>query len=187
MKRKTNYGAVIALMLAGAGGVAAVGMYVKNTPDAAQIPPALRRSSLGHEAQKVPVRAKDSAEILIPRSSGGNLSFEKSTEKVPTGADPMVFAINRYLENTHFAKGHALSCTVVDGLAHIEFDPAFQSSYGSSDEETLLQGLSKTLGQFPEVKKMQFFINGSPVESIGNVDLSQPLDVTIPAPDATQA
>ncbi len=188
--KRSNPLGLIVLLLAGAVGVFAVGAYIKHTPEAQDVPaPLLRRSSPPettdrptHQQPTVP----SSATVLIPSSSGGNLTFDEKTEKVPDGSDPIVFAINRYLENTHFVpdNARAVGCNVKDGIAFISFTEGMQQkTYGSSDEATLLQGICKTLSHFPSIDKVQFEIEGKPMDPIGNVDISVPLDVKTP-PDA---
>jgi hypothetical protein len=181
--KRSNYAGIIALLLVGAAGVYAFGLYVGKTPDAQKVPVTLRRTEEGKPPPPAAEATREdqaSATVLTPKSEGGNLTFESKTESVPTGTDPIVFAVNRYLENSHLvlAGAKALHAEVKEGTANIDFTEAMEKkSLGSSDEAALLQGISKTLSQFPEVKKVQFFISGKPMSSLGNVDLSQPLDI----------
>jgi spore germination protein GerM len=181
--KKTNYAGVIALLLIGAAGVYGVGFYIGRTPDASKVPDAIRRET--PSVQKEPVNEPSqgtelsSVKVLTPKSKGSDLTFDETTEAVGEGKNPIVFAVNRYLENTEITprEARALSVEVKDGVAFIDVNEKMQGSYGSSDERTLIQGLCKTLAQFPEVKKFQFLISGKPMEPWGNVDLSEPLDV----------
>lgn len=180
--KRSNLGGVIALLLIGAAGVYGVGVYVKKTPEAEHVAPAIHRTSEDGNvkpADRASTDNQSSVKILTPKSKGADLSMDEATESVPDGTDAKVFAINRFLENTHItpSNARALSIDIKGDVAYVSFNEAMQKSYGSSDERTILQGLCKTLAQFPEVKKVQFEIDGKPMDSIGNVDLSQPLDV----------
>lgn len=181
--KRSNYAGVIALLVVGAAGVYAVGLYVGRTPEAQTVPTEVRR----HEDGKMPPPAthlekkeQSSATVLTPKSHDGNLRFDSATESVPDGSDPVVFAVNRYLENSHLLlpEAKALHCEVKEGTAFIDVTEAMEKkSLGSTDEAALFQGISKTLAQFPDVKKVQFLISGKPMEPIGNIDTSQPLDI----------
>jgi hypothetical protein len=174
---------MIALLLVGAGGVYAVGVYIGKTPEAQKIPSPLRRDSQSTEHSKPSNQAtghqKSSAVVLTPKSKGGDVSFDATTEDVPEGTDAMVFAVNRYLENSHIVPSgaKAIGAEIKGGVAYIDCTEAMDKTYGSSDEMTLLKGLGKTLAQFPGVTKMQFLVSGKPISSFGNVSLDSPVDV----------
>jgi hypothetical protein len=181
--KKTNYAGVIALLLLGAVGVYGIGFYIGRTPEAAKVPPDIRREKPLVQQEPSndikPASELSSVKVLSPRSKGADLSFEEATEAVTEGKDPIVFSVNRYLENAGITpkEAKALSVEVKEGVAYIDVNEKMQGSYGSSDERTLIQGLCKTLAQFPEIKKFQFLISGKPMQPWGNVDLSEPLDV----------
>lgn len=188
--KKTNYAGVVALLLIGAAGVYGLGLYIRQTPEAAHVPASLRRPEPNHDRQSREsdraTRAK--ATVLTPKSSGGDLSFESATEDVPQGTSPIVFAVNRYLENSHITppQARALTVDVKDGVAYISFTPAMDQTYGSSDEQALLQGISKTLEQFPDLHKFLMEVNGQAIQTLGNVDTSQPLEIKPVADDSTK-
>jgi hypothetical protein len=187
--KKTNYAGVIALLLIGAAGVYGVGFYIGRTPEASKVPDAIRREtpSVQKEPENEPSHGTElsSVKVLTPKSKGGDLTFEETTEAVGEGKDPILFAVNRYLENTGITpkEARALNLDLKDGVANIDVNEKMQGSYGSSDERTLIQGLCKTLAQFPEINKFQFFISGKPMEPWGNVPMDEPLDVRPPDGD----
>ena|SRR5579862_1222842 len=180
--KRSNYTGLIALLLVGAAGVFAVGVYIKRTPEAQNVPSQIRRDSrnadneAGHSTSK-----QSTATVLTPKSKGGDLSFDKSDEPVPSGTDPIVFAVNRYLQNSHIlpSTAKAISEQVdANGVAQIDCTEAMDKTVGSLDEQALIQGLSKTLTQFPNVKKAKFFVSGQVIYTWGNVDISDGIDVT---------
>jgi hypothetical protein len=182
--KRTNYAGVIALLMFGAVGVLAIGFYIKKTPEAQQVPPAIHRQANKPDNVQQPDKAKTStAVVLNPHSKNGELTFDSAVEPVPEGKDPRVFAINRYLQNCHILppEAKALSIDVKeDGTAYVSCTEAMDKTYGSSDEAALLQGFDKTLGQFPEIKKVIFEVSGKPIDSFGQVDISQGMDITGP-------
>jgi hypothetical protein len=190
MKKRNNPVGVLALLLVGAAGVYGVGMYIKSTPDAQKVPDAIRRSAPNaHIEIQIPAQhLGDTAVVLTPESHNGEVTFKETSEAVPKGADPIVFAVNRYLENSHIAPSgaKALSEQIKDGTVMIDCSEAMEHTYGSSDEQALLQGLSKTLSQFHGIKKMQFLISGTPIETFGNVLIKDGADlqeVAAPTPN----
>lgn len=70
-----------------------------------------------------------------------------------------------------------LSVDVKDGIATLSFNPAFESGYGTDDERTMIEGLQRTMGQFTDVQKIEIVVDGKNIESLGNIEISEPLDV----------
>lgn len=179
--KRTNFAGIFALLLVGAVGVYAVSAYIKSTPEARDVPAGLLRAPSKQNALQPGTGSnKASTRVFTPKSSNGSLSFETASEAVPEGIDPRVFAVNRYLENTHItpAGARVLKVEVKDGLALFDCTEALDKTYGTADEMTLIQGLIKTLSQYPEVKRAQFFVSGKVIETWGNVDISQGLDIS---------
>lgn len=185
MKRKTNLTGVVLLLVVGAAGVFGVSWYLKDTPEARTVPVGARRQE---PQTRVSERAPDhstqtqSVSIFTPRATSGDWSFDQRTEEVPVGTAPIVFAVNRYLEQLPFvpSRARAVAVEVKDRVAYIDCTEAMEKTYGSSDEGILLQGLGRTVGQFPDVDRMEFLVSGTPIDSFGNVDASQGLDVIRP-------
>jgi len=93
--------------------------------------------------------------------------------------DPMVFAVNNYLDKLPMVKkeARARKCTVSNGIANLDFTPEFETTYGTEDEQTILKGLLTVMAQFPDVKQVKFTVGGRTLDSLGNVDLTTPQDV----------
>ncbi len=107
----------------------------------------------------------------------GNLRFESRTEDVPKNTTAYLAAINGFLGEAKLTPegASATSASLKDGVLTVVFNKAFDSTYGTEDEQTLVNGILVSAGQFPEVKKVKFTIEGRPMETMGNIDLSQPL------------
>jgi spore germination protein GerM len=78
-----------------------------------------------------------------------------------------------------------LGVNVKDGLAKVDFSREFRDNFtGGSEGEALVIGvILRTLSQFDEVKKVQFLVEGKPIESLGHAPLSEPLDVGWVSPE----
>jgi spore germination protein GerM len=72
-----------------------------------------------------------------------------------------------------------LGLTVENGLATVDLSREFQDNFvGGSQGEALVVGtILRTLGQFPEVRRIRILVEGKPIDSLGHLDLSGPLDV----------
>lgn len=72
-----------------------------------------------------------------------------------------------------------LSLKVKDGVATVDLSREFSDNFtGGSEEEALTIGaILRTLGQFPEIKKVQFKLEGEPLETLGHLDFSGPQGV----------
>jgi hypothetical protein len=181
-RTKKNQGTkpVLALLLVGVVGAVALAAYVKYT-DANHVPDDLRRPE---QASKIkegtnPATAQKHVNVLTPELKGTDLELKGQRTEVPTGQDPMVFAVNEYLKNSHITPegARAVGVQVKDGVAYLDFSREFKQSYGSLDERNLLQGICTTLGQFSSVQKVQFQVDGQPLETLGSVELTDPIDV----------
>lgn len=128
-----------------------------------------------------PSRRED-VKVYRPRYEKGELKLDPGTVKPPEKTDPKVFAVNSYLKNLGFIpKGAALkTCTVKDGLATLDFNAEFETTYGTEDEQTVVKGLMTTMAQFSDVHAVKMTVEGKPLETLGNIDLTQPLPVPVP-------
>lgn len=179
--RKSNKIPIIAsLLLVSAVGGSVLGAYVLTTPIAQHVPPALRR------ATKVAAKEPDNEMRVVPHASAsGGTKFDTAAIKFPPGVDHRVYLVNDFLGQLH-GKGlgnpdaKAIGIDVRDGTAYLDFNRAFDQSTGTSDEGTILNGILLVLGQYPDIDNVQFEVEGKPMESLGNVDLTTPQPVLRP-------
>lgn len=120
-----------------------------------------------------------SVTVLVPEFVNGELKFKETRQTVAPGEAPEVFAVNAFLKETGFVppKAKAVSVTVERGLATVTFTPEFQTTYGTEDEQTLVNGILKALGQFKNIDKVSMRVGGQPLDTLGSIDLSEPQDV----------
>jgi len=178
-KKSKNTGLIVALLIVSIAGGAVMGAYVVSTPGALHVAQDMLREKPTSKAPKEPPQR------LIPHYDNGNLTFEKQHVAIPASEDARVFLVNDYLSQLHKQglgnpKARALGIDMHGGVAYLDFNNEFEDSYGTMDEGTVLNGILTTLGQFPEIDKVQFEINGKSLDSFGNIDLTQPQDVIRP-------
>ena len=117
--------------------------------------------------------------VLTPYYAEDELKFTEKQVDVPPDADPMVFAVNTYLRTTTIVPKDAQvnTVTVDEGIATLDFKAAFETTYGTFDESTVINGILATMGQFEDVSFVKFTVEGRQLETLGNMELIDPLAV----------
>jgi hypothetical protein len=141
----------------------------------------LQDQSSGHERLAPDlVKPKDGVNIPQPRYEDGELKLDTKTQQVPADADPYLYSVNQFLVQSKVAPKDAklLRAELHDHTLELHFNKEFDRTYGADDESTLVNGILATCSQFDGVNRVQFFIDNQPMETMGNVDLTQPLDVS---------
>lgn len=168
------------LLCVGVFGVGALAAYVKfGGADK------VSAEDRGVAAQGATKHESRSVTVLKPHYNDDQLVFDKTEKASPEGKDPMVFAVNEFLAQSKVAPeaARAQTCAIKDGVATIEFSKEFDRTYGTEDEHTIVEGILRTMGQFPEIQSVQFNVNGQPLETLGNIDLTTPQPVLRPEPN----
>lgn len=112
--------------------------------------------------------------VYTPRYEGSDLRFSSTTVKTPPDTDRIVFAVNKFLEASKVVPqgARARSASLAAGKLVLDFDPQFDQTYGTEDEQTLVKGILTAVGQFDEVASVQLTVGGKPLETLGNIDLT---------------
>ena len=170
--RKRSDRGLYALLALGLGVVAVLFAYVKGTP-ADRIPADLVRPD------KPVAAAPAKVWVYAAKPDGASVAFEGSEVALPRGEDPMVFAANQFITSSKIAPegSRLVSVDVVEGEAQLHFNDAFDTTYGSTDESALLRGIQRTFGQFTAVNTLRFYIGDKPMQTTGNIDLTEPVPV----------
>lgn len=150
---------------------AGIGAYIMGSPG--------QRIDKPAATTKVEQTHKDEVKVYTPRYEGDSLKLDPSVSKPKPTEDARVFAVNQYLSGVKAVpqKARAVKCEVSNGIATLDFTPEFETSYGTEDEQTILKGLLTVMAQFDGVQKVKFTVQGRTLESIGNVDLTEPQPV----------
>lgn len=179
-------GPFLAMIAVGALGLGALAAYVKYG-GASRVPDEVRRVESVQQSTSQKEDAPESVTLVTPTREGTELKLGTHKSDVPAGEDPRIFALNHFLRESKIvpADARAVGIQVKDGVALVDVSPSFNQTYGSFDEEALLKGLCATLAQFKGIDKVQFFVDGKPVETLGNVDLTEPIPVRDAPADAS--
>lgn len=108
-------------------------------------------------------------------------------ETVQPGEDPIETAIVRLIRqerqeglvNPIPKDTRLLGLEIDEDLAVVDFSAEFRDNFagGAEDEALTIGAVLKTLGQFPEIKRVKFLVEGQPLDSLGHLDLSGPQEV----------
>lgn len=134
------------------------------------------------------VAAKDQMNQADP-----NGLLKKPIPLAPDSRTPAKDAINKMAAdpNGPLPKGTRLLSLNIDktGLATADFSPEFEKNFpgGDTQEAQVINSVLQTLGQFPNVRNVQFLVDGKKVASLGGTqDLDDPLPVIRPDQSATK-
>jgi len=187
-KRPSKVGFLLVVVLC-AGAVFGVARYVE-LAHASTVPASEHRVATEHIVAPVdtgrvsrndrsPFEKQTRVAVVSPVWHGTTLDFTSRGASVPSGVDPKVYAVNEFLSGTKIADPAArlLSVDIRHGVASLYFNGAMEQTFGTDDENVILNGLLATMAQFSEVQKVDFFANGKKIDSFGNVDLSEPQPV----------
>lgn len=179
--------AVVILACLGTVGFVALAAYTKMSPrivDPEVRPKAQNTGNLGNDvvgSKPIPMPARQPKKIVVLTPERGSLEpkFHRESKSVPDGEDAWLMATNGFLENSGIVPpdARAVSTRLEDRTLVIDFTASFRKSYGSADESAILKGLQLSIGQFPEIDKIRLTVEGKPLDTLGNVDLSEPIDV----------
>ncbi len=169
------------MSLMGAGVFAA---YVHYSPQASHVavisksPEPEPKIEAKHTEDAAPSsETKLNSTLLIPAVINNEVKLDQKITSIPVNEDARVYLVNLTLHSLKIEKARALGVDVKNRVALMDFNPALQKGYGSIEEGNLIKSLQMALGQFKEIDKFQIIIEGKPIDSLGNIDMSQPIDV----------
>ncbi len=176
---KSQKGFPLVIVAIGVLGVGALAGYAKFGP-ANRVPSDELRAEARPIKDTDPSSNPGKVKVLTPVYTGDDLTFKEGHRDTPVGQDDRVFAVNEYLKTISAVPTEAkvLTCKIQDGIATLDFTPAFEAGYGTEDERTIIEGILTVLGQFKDIEAVQFTSNGKVIESLGNIDLTVPQRVT---------
>lgn len=181
MSKKNSFGPIFFAFLGGA--VLTGSAFLVMNGGLREVPPELKRQD--KISGDPPPKAAE-VTIYTPKfDDKGSVSFEGKAQKIEPGAEDtaVLDAVNAYLGNAAAVpKDAKLMSIKMDGTtAILDFNAAFRAGYGTDEESAVINGVLVTLGQFPQIKKALFRVEGKPLDTLGVMDLSEPLDVASPS------
>lgn len=169
-------------MALGALGVGVFAAYVNFTPAAQHIPPALRKPEVEPKVPQTDVSVKPiqtpkvQTKLLVATIDGSEVRLVEATS-LPSGVTPMVYAATQSLHNLGVEKARALGVDIHDRKATIDFSPELYQGFGSMEESQVVEALQLAMGQFPEIDTFEMRVDGQKVDTLGQLDLSDPIPV----------
>lgn len=154
MSNKSSKGPAIVAVAAALAVLGVLGVYATQNPGERRAEPTEQQSQ---EQQKPPVEAPSSEDVGSQATAALNSALS-SMSNMPSGA--RVNGVN-----------------VAGGLATVDFTPEIQKGYGSAEEAEVINKLLGELAAFDQIQKATFSVNGQPLESLGHLELLEPIDV----------
>ena len=179
---KSKNGLIGTLLVVGLVGGVLVGAYVISTPNAQRVQDSQRRGKqVPSPDVEVTRPVQQRPHTFKPAFVDGDLVLSQQPIEIPAGQDAKVFSVNEFLANAQIAPAGSrlLGVQVKDGVAYLDFNKDFDSTYGTAEEQVLVNGILAVMAQFPDVQKVQFQIEGRAMETMGNIDLSFPQPVVL--------
>lgn len=180
--KKNSQGALVALAWIALASFAGLAAYVRFGPAGEYSRIEKTKLEVIKQERKKPVseRVEESQQVYIPRpfARGENVEWSFEIAPVQRGVDPVVLAVNRFLESskiTHNAR--LLEVRYRGENAELDFEHLFYSGYGTDDEKTLLKGILIAVSENSKAKTVTFYENGKQVRALGNIELEIPQPV----------
>lgn len=152
-------------------------------PQPAVTPPAVAPTT-GDDSPAATVKPpKGGGVIYTVRSKGGDANdLAPRPAHLARSLNPARDAVKELIraDGSPIPSGTALrGIKIEDGLATVDFSDAFQTNFHGSDTEEAqtVNSVLRTLGQFPTIERVQFLIEGKPIEALSQLPLNEPLPV----------
>lgn len=175
-KKKSRAGWVVPILAI--AGFLALGYYAKYGPPA-DVPRKDVDKPSGPENRSKPIQ-QNAKTVLVPRAieKGGEVEWVTEPKEVAGDRDPVIVAVDSFLQSSGIAKDAHLASTRLDGdTLSLHFEGLTAKGYGSDDEATLIKGILKAVQQNSSAKRAVFFEGEERLLSLGMIDLSEPQPV----------
>lgn len=125
---------------------------------------------------------KSQVRVPIARNEDGNVNIQSEIRDRNPNQDPVVIAVNAFLTETHITppEAHLIKTTFEGDHLILEFNTAFNRTYGTDDEKTLLKGILIAVKENSRAKTVSFYADGKEIETLGSVDLTGKTPVDMP-------
>lgn len=177
---------LIPCVLAGFGVWCAAGCGHHAAREAVQTLPAASPPKASTTEPPAPLVPQKTGIIYTASQSGGDdNNLVAHTVRLAHSQSPARDALEALIQADHspIPEGTRLrSIKVVDGLATVDLSGEFQAHFhGSETEEAqTVNSVLRTLGQFSSIDRVQFLMDGKPIDALSQLPLSGPLDVIRP-------
>jgi hypothetical protein len=177
-KSKNRNALALGIIAIGTVSLAGLGIYASNNKANAkpQVEQTASQKKPNIEVEVKPDDEREQTTTITPDLSGENLQFNKEKKTPPAGVEPMAWTVDQYLSTLQAVpkEAHVLSCKVDNFIATVDFSKEIEAGYGTTDEQTLVNGVLTVMSQFKGVNAVKFTVEGKSIDTFGNIDLSEP-------------
>ncbi|RYG86069.1 hypothetical protein EON77_04460 [bacterium] len=195
MKIGTSKSPVLIGLIAASAGFAAIAAVVRQGPVAApgelkSVPQMQGLEPVPSSGTKTPIRATQEktsekstpavreervVRYVVMDGEAPKLGKELTLK---SGEDARERSLAATLKSLGYGDVRVLKVDVEKGAAMVDVNPALTSEgFSSTSEAALIEALQRTLGQFEDVKTFQLRIDGQIVDSLGHLELGEPIKV----------
>ncbi len=182
-------------LLAGLG-LAGIATYVQSAPGSKQNP-ILKEQAPVQRPTNEPTDPVDPAplkeQVSVQSIKQTETGYELSGSVKVSAKEPELGALNAMLETLGYKEFNFVDFQVSeDGLATLDVSSGIRSGFSSGEESDFVKALQVCLGQFPKVKSVVLKVDGEKLDTLGHLELSEPIlvgaaaNASEPAPDAGQ-
>ena len=186
-ERGAGKASALALALLAGGGLFGIATLVSKEPKAAPGPlkPQYETKTTPIEAPVKPtattqpvVSVRDEPRVVKAVKMTGGKPTLTTKVTVPEGGDPYAVALAATLKGLDYGGIRVLATTSERTELIVDMSPSVLSQgFGTEEESEFLRALSLTLGQFTEVKTFRLRVDGQIVDTLGHIELTEPIDV----------
>jgi hypothetical protein len=189
--KRINVGPWIAVGALALGGLAFYVQQNKVDLNSSPLPTSMSGTSLDTNQAKSSIKPQ-LVKVMRAKPDGDHAAFETTTSEVPPGMDHKVFALNSFLKQIPAVNGGSvLDVSVSNGEALISVNKGLATTFGMEDEKTILDGIARTLGTYPDIKTFRLTFEGQRIDTLGHADLTDAMPVIretgVPEPKPTSA
>jgi spore germination protein GerM len=129
-----------------------------------------------------PGETKHAVIYVVSQTGGDENGLAPRTVSLRDSDSPARDAIQDLIASRHSpipAGAHLRGIKLVDGVATVDFSREFQSNFhgGDTQEAQTINSILLTLGQFPDIDKVQILVEGKPIEALSQLSIADPLPV----------
>jgi len=183
-------------LLAGLG-LAGIATYVQSAPGSKRNPivntpvPSQRPTNGAPDAIKDP--SPQVEQVVVQGIKPTETGYELSGSVKVSAKEPELGAVNAMLQSLGYKEFNFVDFQIDDeGAATLDVSSGIRDGFSSGEEADFVKALQVCLGQFPKVKSVILKVDGEKLDTLGHLELSEPIlvgaaaNAAEPTPDAGQ-
>ena len=165
------------------------GKVVTELPLGTKLTAAMKRSEINLLAGENSGDKLSKVMVYYQKKGAGNYSYFVPVTKLTSEKNSAEAAINALLAGPVLESGlinpfpegtQCLDVRVKDGIAYVNLSEDVLKLQGNKGaERSVKKAVSLTLGQFPEISKVQLFVNGKTIETTDGIGANEFIDIPV--------